>query len=169
MNAYSLIPAPATAGALEPFGRHLSLRSGVVSTDVVSTEGDGWSDRRSLNAIIDTPGSLGHTIGAATPFRVSGMERHPHTEEALFCAGAPVVVAVADTAADRPAAADVRAFLLEPGDVIVLNRGIWHTACYGVGTPTPYYWLATADDSIVDEWVEPHGGSVHVETPGARS
>ena len=74
---------------------------------------------------------------------------------------------MADTAADRPAAADVRAFLLEPGEVIVLNRGIWHTACYGVGTATPYYWLATADDSIVDEWVEPYGGSVRVATPGA--
>ncbi|MET0716708.1 MAG: hypothetical protein ABWY57_17570, partial [Mycetocola sp.] len=97
MNTYTLIPAPATAEALRPFGRHLGLRSG--GSQVVSTEGDGWSDRRSLHAIIDTPGSLGHTIGAATPFPVSGMERHPHTEEALFCAGEPVVVAVAATAA----------------------------------------------------------------------
>jgi ureidoglycolate lyase len=63
----------------------------------------------------------------------------------------------------------VRAFVLEPGDVIVLKRGIWHTACYGVGTATPYYWLATADDSIADVWAPPLGGSVHIMTPGSRS
>lgn len=159
--AQTLIAAPATAADFARFGDYLNLRTG--GDGVLTTTGTMWTDRRSLSAVLDTPGHLGFTLGSATPFAVTGMERHEHTREVLLCAAEPVVVAVADTAGDEPAAADVRAFVLQPGDVVVLAEGIWHTACHGVGKPSHYYWLATADDTIADEWVLPRGASLIVD------
>jgi len=156
-----------TAAEFTGFGRAIELLAG--GTDVVTTRGAGWSDHRSLDAVLDTAGHLGLTIGSAEPLRVDAMERHLHTKEALFCAGAPVVVAVADTAGDVPHADDVRAFVIEPGDVVILDEGIWHTACHGLGAPTPYYWLATADDSIADVWAPVTGGPLEVDVDFTHS
>ncbi|PPL18869.1 ureidoglycolate lyase [Microterricola pindariensis] len=157
----TLTAEPLSADAFAAFGEYLDLGAG--GERVLTTRGDGWTDRRSLHAVLETPGHLGFTLGAATPFQITGMERHHHTREVLLCAAEPVVVAVAATAGERPDAADLRAFLLQPGDVIVLAEGIWHTACHGVGKPAHYYWMATADDSIADEWVLPTGAAVTVE------
>ena len=44
-----------------------------------------------------------------------------------------------------PQAEDVRAVILRAGDVVVLNRGIWHDACRGLGRPSAYYYLASCD------------------------
>ncbi|AMB58304.1 ureidoglycolate lyase [Microterricola viridarii] len=159
--ASTLVAEPVSAAAFSPFGEYFDLAAG--GDRVVTTLGDGWTDRRSLTAVLQTPGHLGFTLGAATPFAVTGMERHQHTREVLLCAAEPVVVAVAATPRDAPAAADLRAFTLQPGDVIVLAEGIWHTACHGIGKQAHYYWMATADDSIADEWVLPTGGAVTVE------
>lgn len=45
--------------------------------------------------LIDTPGQLGYTIGMDAPYVVKAMEKHDHTQEALFCAADPVVLCVA--------------------------------------------------------------------------
>jgi len=155
-----------TAAEFSGFGQAIELLAG--GTDVVTTHGAGWSDHRSLESVLGTPGHLGLTIGSAEPLQVAAMERHLHTKEALFCAGAPVVVAVADTSGEHPHADDVRAFVIEPGDVVILDEGIWHSACHGLGSPTPYYWLATADDSIADVWAPVTGGPIEVDVDFAN-
>jgi len=91
------------------------------------------------------------------------MERHPRTEEALFCAGAPIILAVApagDGAA--PEAGTLQAFVILPGQVAVMNRGVWHDACRGFDGPAAYHWMAICGLGP-DPWVEVSGGPVRVQ------
>ena len=43
-------------------------------------------------------------------------------------------------------AEDVRAFIIEPGEILVINKGIWHDACRAFDAPTFYYFLSLETD-----------------------
>lgn len=152
---------PLSAPAFATYGTYYDLGEG--TGDVVRAEGDGWRDCRTGDPLLTDGGHLGRTLGTPLPANVAAMERHPHTREALFCAAAPVVLAVAAGAGDRPLGSAVEAFLIEPGDVVVLDEGIWHDACHGLTEPTYYYWHATELDGVANEWIALDGGPVTVE------
>lgn len=152
---------PLTAEAFAPFGRVFDL-TGAPGEGVRPMSGEGWTDSYTLAPLIDGPGHLGMTRGPAAPWDCRLMERHPRTEEALFCAGAPIVLAVAPGgAAPAPLAGTLRAFVIRPGQVAVMERGVWHDACRGLDGPTPYHWMATCGLGP-DPWVEVAGGPVRV-------
>ncbi|MDQ2067302.1 ureidoglycolate lyase [Xinfangfangia sp. CPCC 101601] len=151
-----------TAMAFAPFGRVYDLR-GAEDPGVKASSGDGWSDRFIRGSLIDGAGSLGRTVGPSAPWDCHEMERHPLTEEALFCAENPIVLAVAPSGeGTAPLAHEVRGFILRPGQVAVMYRNIWHDACRGLHGPTAYYWMAQTGLGI-DPWVEVAGGAVRVE------
>lgn len=142
--------------SFSPFGDFLRFSP---RPTVRATEGYAWiSSITPALSDMDGPPSLGWSVAASLPAPSIKMERHQHTSEALFCAADPVCLFVADTGGDRPSADDVRAFILEPGSVVVLRRGVWHDACRGLNRPTPYYWIANADPQITDPWVDIEGG-----------
>lgn len=155
------------ARAFAPFGRVWSLDGSDAGADagaVRRSQGPGWTDRYTIDAVLDTPGHLGLTACPAVPFAVEQMERHEHTGEVLFCTDAAIVLAVAPAGpAPAPASAEVRAFVIEPGTAVSLHRGVWHDACRGAHGPTRYHWLATVDPAISDDWVAPDDGPVRVE------
>lgn len=135
----TLIARPITVEGFAPFGRVHDL-TGVASPDVKAMAGDDWTDSFTLRPLITGMGHLGMTQGPAAPWTCRQMERHPLTEEALFCAAAPIVLAVAPASdAPAPEAARLAAFILRPGMVAVLNRGVWHDACRGLDGPTACY------------------------------
>lgn len=166
------ITATDIAGAeFAPFGRVLVMAPthgvDVTPPDLVVSHGDQYDDCRTRDPLISTNGSLGMTLGSATPCRTARMERHFHTEEAIFCLADPVVLVVAPaTGDDAPNAADVRAFIIRPGIVAVMRAGTWHDACHGIDQPATYYWQATCRDDIVSAWVEIEGGPVTVSAAG---
>lgn len=158
--------------AFEPFGRLFRL-GGRASADepqgcIVRSEGPGWSDAYTAAPLLSTNGSLGMTRGGPSPFVTWQMERHLHTEEALFCAADPIVLAVAAPSdADHPSADSIRAFIIEPGMVVVLHKGTWHDACHGLDKETCYYWMATcrtgaSSTTAASPWVEVKGGPVQI-------
>jgi ureidoglycolate lyase len=152
---------PLTAAGFAAYGRVFDL-TGADTPGVRRMSGEGWSDGFTLAPLIDGQGHLGMTQGPAAPWFARQMERHPRTEEALFCAGTPIVLAVAlggDLA--RPLADAVEAFVINPSQVAVMNRGVWHDACRGLMGPTPYYWMAICGLGP-DPWVEIDGGPVEV-------
>ncbi|MCX7304916.1 MAG: ureidoglycolate lyase [Hyphomicrobiales bacterium] len=157
---------PIAAEVFAPFGRLFEMRQSAspdASKDVsvVRTDGPDWTDAYTHDPLVATNASLGMTHSGGTPFEVIQMERHPNTQEALFCAQGSIVLVVAPAGAGaRPDASGVRAFSISPGTVAVMNPGVWHDACRGLHGPTSYYWMATVRTGT--EWQEVVGGPVSV-------
>ena len=76
---------------------------------VYRTLGEEFEDYMTRTPLIDTPGHLGYTVGMGAPYVLKAMEKHDHTQEALFCAADPVILCVAKARGDEPPLAeDVR-------------------------------------------------------------
>ena len=159
-----------TSEAFAPYGTYFPMTGTPQVPDavgIVRSAGIGWEDSRTEHPLIDLPGSLGVTRGGAAPYAATHMERHMNTQEALFCMREPIILAVAAPAPlDNPQAGDIRAFVIQPGDVVVLERGVWHDACRGVGREALYYWFAACNDGGPVIWMEIAGGPVQIDIPG---
>lgn len=132
---------------------------------VYRSVGENFEDYMTKVPLIDTPGHLGYTVGGCAPYTVSAMEKHSHTQEALFCAARPVVLCIARSrGGEPPRAEDVRAVILRPGEAVVLDRNIWHDACHGIREKAAYYYLALQGPAPA-RWIKPEGGKVQVELP----
>lgn len=118
---------------------------------------------RELHA--EEPMNFGITICRAGDFDSVSMERHFLTEEPQFCGDGDMILTVADSDPEKyPMEQDVKAFLMKPGDLAVLGRGIWHDANHGTDKDTMYYFMATnkAPNSRETEWVAVSPQPVHV-------
>lgn len=153
---------PVTAENFARYGRVYDLADDA-DPNVIWTQGDGWADGFTGLPLIDGSGHLGMTRGGSAPWPCTAMERHPETEEALFCAGEPIVLAVAAASeADAPHRDDIEAFVIAPGQVVVMHRNVWHDACRGATRPTPYYWMAICGLGE-SPWIPVAGGPRQVE------
>ena len=140
--ADAIVARPVTPGNFSRFGTVYDLTEDV-DPKATWTTGDGWRDGFSKTPLIAGSGHLGITRGSGAPWSCTAMERHPQTEEAIFCAAQPVVLAVAPASdADAPHRDDIEAFVIAPGQAVVMHRGVWHDACRGATGPAPYYWMA---------------------------
>ena len=153
---------PIDAAAFAPFGKVLAMgEAGDTDGNIIRTDGAGWSDAYTHDPLLATNASLGMTRSGGTPFEVRQMERHPNTQEALFCAEGPIVLVVAAAGPQKsPDARNLRAFAIPPGTVVVMHPGTWHDACRGLHGPTTYYWMATVRTGA--EWQDVEGGPVCV-------
>ena len=61
-----------------------------------------------------------------------------------------------------PKAENIVAVILHPGDMIVINRNVWHDACHGINKQSYYYYIATAGKQPA-EWIDIEGERVIVE------
>ena len=112
---------------------------------VKHSKGDSFEDHMTVRPLVDTQVHLGVTVGSGTPCRVVTMEKHSHTQEAILCMKEPILFCVAQSEEGKaPEAKNLQAFLMEPGDVAVIEREIWHDACHGLNHDTAYYWIAMA-------------------------
>jgi ureidoglycolate lyase len=145
-----------------PYGVFYDLRAEGTTGEVIRSVGEGYSDGFTKQPLIDRPGSLGLTCASAVPYTIEKMERHLHTREAMMCAGEPIAFLAAPACDDAPEEADVRAFLLEPGQVVVLERGIWHSPAFGIQGPAAYYWMAEAYEGEPTVWKAIKGGPVRL-------
>ena len=137
-----VVARPVTAENFARYGKVYDL-AGDADPDVIWTKGDGWDDGFTRTPLIDGSGHLGMTRGGSAPWSCTAMERHPLTEEALFCAAEPIVLAVAPASdADAPDHNDIEAFIIVPGQTVVMYKNVWHDACRGATRATPYYWMA---------------------------
>ena len=164
MNAQiDIVAQPVTPENFARFGTVHDLL-GDADPKVVWTTGDGWRDGFTSTPLIEGSGHLGVTRGGVAPWGCTQMERHHKTEEALFCAGDRIVLAVAPASdAAAPHRDDIEAFVISPGQVVVMKRGVWHDACRGASYPTAYFWMAMCGVET-SPWVPVDGGpaTVHV-------
>ena len=138
----AIIARPVTPENFSRFGTVYDL-SDDADPKAIWTAGDGWRDGFTRTPLIEGSGHLGITRGGGAPWSCTVMEQHPGSEEALFCAAFPIVLAVAPASAgEAPHRNDIEAFVIAPGQAVVMHRGVWHDACRGISGPTPYYWMA---------------------------
>ena len=164
--ADTVLAQPVTAENFSRYGKVYNL-TGDADPKAIWTAGDGWHDGFTKTPLIDGRGHLGVTRGGGAPWHCSAMERHPQTEEAIFCLAQAVILAVAPASdAAAPHRDDIEAFVVMPGQVVVMKRNVWHDACRGVSGPTPYYWMAVCGLGE-SPWVPVSGGSKLVQAaPG---
>ena len=161
---------PVTKENFAPFGRYFNF------FDIPARESEDFTAYTSVAELTDEPMNLGITVcRGADQFTSVSMERHMLTEEPQFGGDGEMVLTVADSDPDRyPEAGDVKAFIMKPGDVVVLAKGIWHDANHGTkeGHDVLYYFMATnkePDNFREIEWVKISPEPVLVETGGDKS
>lgn len=121
-----------------PYGRYWNLR----------TERGVKTEKYEAYMTIDPPVERPLRFGMTTcengdTFVVDSMERHLSTEEVLFAGDKPIILSLAGSdPAGNPKAEDVVNLLMEPGDLVVIKRGIWHDACHAVEGSAMYYFLS---------------------------
>ena len=96
---------------------------GVVTrlTDNDCFQGEGWKCWMTDDVCMDQPAHFGMTyVKTSPPYEVASMARHTKTKELMVCGeDRPIVVALANTDPSGHAhAEDVRAFIIEPGEIL---------------------------------------------------
>lgn len=109
------------------------------------SQGSGeWKAAITRKAWMTAPLLLGITSVKSGDFLSVRMERHVLSEEILLCANDDMVLTVADSDPEGvPLAEDVRSFFMRKGQIVLLNKGIWHDANHGVEKDVIYYFLTT--------------------------
>jgi ureidoglycolate hydrolase len=80
-----------------------------------------WNDLARFR--IEGETEIGWCVVRAHDDPIDWMERHDRTPEILIPARAPIVLPV------MSAMNEVEAFLIEPDQVVVIDSGVWHSAC----------------------------------------
>lgn len=134
---------PVNEDNFKPFGTYTRI-----ITDTIRTGEGGWQAWMTPDVCMDDVAHFGFTKVAGMPFTVDSMERHTKTTELLVCGNHPMVLAVADSDPNgRAKEEDIRAFIIQPGEIVVINRGIWHDACRSAeGDECYYYFLSLETD-----------------------
>ena len=93
---------------------------------------------------------LGQVIARKPPGGIVEMERHDHAEMLLPVTGALVQVVAPrgdfNNLDEHPPAFAARAFLIRPGQAVLIEAGTWHAAAVPVEESTLYYFAAVPDE-----------------------
>lgn len=120
-----------TAAGFASFGRVV----GRIDERPPDTGGEGWACWCPVGVLHDAaPLEIGLVRTSQRPLLVKSMELHLDREEWVYALSQPVIQVVALSAADNTDLPDVksaRAFLIKPGQGVVIRPGVWH----GVGLP----------------------------------
>lgn len=111
---------------------------------------DDYIDVDTNKSLLDTLGSLGHTLGSSAPCIIKEMEKHSHTKEALFCTSHPITFFLCEKGDLDPD--KIKAVILREGYVFVLDKDIWHSAAHGINNKSYYYWMANVYEGEPTIW-----------------
>lgn len=105
--------------------------------------GDGWQCWYPLGRLQTNYQQQIGIVRSESGYRtVSRMERHENRKEWVFAIDKPVIQVVSlpsDKEKDRPNPENAMAFLLLPGQGVLINNGIWHAAGIAPGEDQVLY------------------------------
>ena len=129
---------PISKEAFAPYGEYYNLQ------EEQNIQKELFLKYKTKEYIVGKPLKFGITVCKnEKSFVVDSMERHLSSEEVQFAGSKPIILSVADSDPwGNPKEDDVASFLLNPGDAIVLKKGIWHDACHCVDGETMYFFLS---------------------------
>jgi ureidoglycolate hydrolase len=88
---------------------------------------------------------------------VSRMERHHNRAEWVFAIEKPIIQVVSlpgDTATDRPDPQKTQAFLISPGQGVLINPGIWHAAGVAPGDEHVLYGFVLGKEGEDEQGID---------------
>ena len=136
--------------AFEPFGSKSAMPNGTpLASDATFKY---WSDV--ANYEIDGETEIGYcTVYGQEDGVVNWMERHARTPEILIPIDVPFVLPVMSDDGD------VQAFRADPGEAVVIGRGVWHSACKPIGADEASYFVifrrGTPQEDVIKTDIEP--------------
>ncbi len=157
-----------TVERFAPYGQAILMPEGPAPK--VGAEWDCWTRLGQFGSAEQWVG-LVRTRPASRP--ITHMECH--LAELLIPVTGPVIQAMAEagdgsTRGAQPEAGTVRAFIVRPGQAIIMAPGAWHWAALPVDGETLYYFVTQSDPQGAgrerDPWVPFRGGDmVRIEVP----
>lgn len=142
--------------AFAPYGKVVSLPD-----SLPNKIGQGWKCWLPVSLVSTTTDlGLGMVVTQARPLIVTEMERHVSREEILWPTDKAVIqpMALPKDLEDPDAAPDpdtVRAFVIMPGQAVVMAKGAWHSAAYPIDKDTLYFFAIEEKDDAVGDMSNP--------------
>jgi ureidoglycolate lyase len=129
-----------SVGAFAPYGQAI-----LQPTTPAPITGTDWECWVALGELGEGNPSVGIVVTRPVDNVVKAMEREPKTEFLIPITG-PVIQTVAlpgDLAdhSQQPLAETVRAFVVRPGQAVVMAAGTWHSAALPLAGETMYYFM----------------------------
>ncbi len=132
---------PITKENFAPYGSYYDFRG----DDMREDKQRGWRAWMLEEKPLKGPIVIGITEGAPGNFECDSMERHTMRKELLLCGDGPSVLTVANSdPSGPPKEEDVAAFIMQPGDVVVLGYNTWHDANHSIDKKCYYYFMREA-------------------------
>ena len=128
--------APATAESFMRYGVYRQL------TSEAGLQGDGWEVWMTEEVCLEGPARFGICFTSGAPYQVEQLTRYENSKTLIMCGDRSLVLTVADSQAQEPRSDDIRSFLINPGDIVLLNEGIWHDFGHGADGSAYCYFLA---------------------------
>ena len=146
-----------TEKAFAPYGKVIDLPAAAPSKS-----GDGW-ECWSYIQMLDVTESIGFGLVVTRKREcvVTAMERHVSREELLLAFDREIMQPVAacidiEDPDEHPDSSTVKCFRVQPGQAIVMHRGVWHSPAYPASDDARYlFGIEKKKDKFGDEMINP--------------
>ena len=117
-------------------------------TESESFTGDGWECWMTEELCMSHEARLTACHSdSVQPYVLETMTHTMDSQRLLVCTENPMIVAVAEKTEDAPQTEKVEAFVLEPGEIFVIQPGVWYDICRGTEQPVDYYILGKTGEN----------------------
>lgn len=152
-NIINLIPKPLTVKGFAPYGQAV-----LGSKGKPNYKGNGWISLFSAGKTHVPQGELGWVLTKIPKqgLVVAGMEREPEVE-IIWPVTGPLIHVVAlpgnlKKHSEQPDALTAKAFIIYPGQVIIMHPGTWHYASFPLEQKETFYYFLTKDHPREPGW-----------------
>lgn len=141
-----------TVESFAPYGRLVEEYGGEITKS-----GENWSCCSPVDFVIpQAPIGIGIVISGEVPGQITAMERHVSREEVLWATTKDLVMLVdlpvyLGVRQARPNAETTEAFLIQAGQVVVMNRGTWHSPAFSAEGKARYYFMVEWKKDLIDQ------------------
>ena len=158
-NIRTIVPQPLTVEDFAPFGEAI-LRP--VKDESLTKAADHWECWFGVGDLTPGTSTLGIVTTRWTDKPIDVMEAHS-ARELLMPIDKPIVQAVApnadmDDIDTKPVLDEVRAFIIEPGQAIIMDAGSWHYAAVPFEGEAIYYFVTNRESKdpggTPNRWIE---------------
>ncbi len=113
--------------------------------------GKGWECWYPIgNVMMPDPTQVGVVTTKPRPIVVNSLEKHQTRTELIIAVKDPIVQLVGlseDAFANHPDPLKTEAFLINPGDAVLVNKGVWHSAAFPYSDRETEYLFFLAEDT----------------------